>query len=77
MGVHRNMIDATKSMKAKLKAETIESDKEKMYYLYFDRLFSITEIESFFNGKHSYNEIRTIIKDYYKEYYEKEKINGR
>lgn len=66
-----------KQMRDNLKAETIEKDKEKIYYLYFEKLFSIQEMEQHFSGKFTYNELRDIIRQKYKEYYEKEKINGR
>ncbi len=51
--------------------ETLESQKkdvDKIHYLFFHRIFSIEEIEGYFKGKYTYNEIKKIIK---------EKINGR
>lgn len=77
MGAHRRVLDETKKLRDSLKAQTKEKDKEKIYYLYFDRLFSIAEIEAYFKGKYTYIELRDIIKGYYKEYYEKENTNGR
>ena len=48
-----------------------------MYYLYWHRLFSIEEIEYYFKGKYTYNEVRDIIRKKRQEYYDKENKNGR
>ena len=77
MGVHRRVLEETKKLRNNLKNQTKEKDKEKIYYLYFERLFSLEEIEVYFKGKYTYNELRTIVRNYYKEYYEKENKNGR
>ena len=36
-------------------------DKEKIYDLYFNELYSMSQIMEFFKNKYSYAEIRTII----------------
>ena len=77
MGVHRRVLEETKKLRNNLKNQTKEKDKEKIYYLYFERLFSLEEMEVYFKGKYTYNELRTIVRNYYKEYYEKENKNGR
>lgn len=48
--------------------ESKNKDVDKMIYLFFKKVFSIEDIEKFFNGKYSYNEIKKHIR---------EKINGR
>ena len=48
--------------------ESKQKDVDKIHYLFFHRIFSIEDIEAYFKGKYSYNEIKKIIK---------EKINGR
>lgn len=77
MGIHKQPLDQVKDLRTSLKKQTKEKDLEKIYYLYFERLFSIEEIEQYFKGKYSYNELRNIIKNYYKEYYKKENENDR
>lgn len=72
MGRAKKDLDMIKQMRKNLKKKTINQDKEKIYYLYFEKLFSIEEMEKHFKGKYSYNEIRNIIKDKYIEYYKKE-----
>lgn len=68
---------ALKNLRNNLKSQTTENDIPKIKHLFFDKLFSITELEQYFRGKYTYNELRTIIRNCYKEYYEKEKVNGR
>ena len=78
MGIHRKtMLEKVTNFRNSLKEQTKNKDLEKIYYLYFDRLFSMEEIESHFKGKYTYIEIRDIIKNYYKEYYKRENENGR
>ena len=78
MGVHKKApLEEVKNLRKSLKEQTKDKDIEKIYYLYFNRLFSIEEIVHFFKDKYTYNEIRSIIKERYKNYYDKEKINGR
>lgn len=54
-----------------------KTDMDKMYYLYWHRLFSIEEIEHYFKGKYTYNEVRDIIRKKRQEYYDREEKNGR
>ncbi len=78
MGVHKKApLEEVKNLRKSLKNQTKDKDLEKIYYLYFDRLFSMEEIEHYFKDKYTYNEIRDIIKDKYKKYYDKESKNGR
>ena len=46
----------------------IEKEKEQMWHLYFNRLFSYEEIQKSFNDKFSYSEIKSVIKGRYDEY---------
>lgn len=71
MGVHKRIVTENKEFVGKNK------DKDKMYYLFWQRIFSIEEIEHYFKGKYTYNEVRDIIRAKRKEYYEKENANGR
>ena len=71
MGVHKRIVTKTKELEEKNK------HKDKIHYLYFQRLFSIEQIEHYFKGKYTYREVKSIIKERYKEYHDKEKINGR
>lgn len=71
MGIRKNV---------RTKDETLEShqkDVDKIHYLFFHRVFSIEDIEHYFKGKYSYAEIKAMIRDKYKKYYEKENKNGR
>ena len=77
MGVHRRVVEEAKKLRNDLKNQIKEKDKEKIYYLYFERLFSFSEMEDYFRGKYTYNELRDIIKNYYKNYYKGEEKNGR
>lgn len=78
MGVHKKApLEEVKNLRRSLKEQTKDKDMEKIYYLYFDRIFSIEEIEHYFRGKYTYNEVRAVIKDKYKKYYDKENANGR
>lgn len=78
MGVHKKApLEEVKNLRKSLKEQTKDKDMDKIYYLYFDRLFSIEEIEHYFRGKYTYNEVRAVIKDKYKKYYDKENKNGR
>ena len=52
-------------------------DRDKIHYLFFQRLFSIEDVEHYFKGKYSYNEIKAIIKERYKDYYRREIVSGR
>lgn len=52
-------------------------DNEKMYFLYFKRMFSMEEIEHYFKGKYTYNEVRNIIRTKRREYTGGEIVNGR
>lgn len=71
MSVHR------KSSAREITFPDPKTDKEKIYYLYWKKLCSIEEIENYFKGKYTYNEVRDIIRAKRKEYHDKEKINGR
>ena len=71
MGVHR------KSSAREITFSDPKTDKEKIYYLYWKKLCSIEEIEQYFKGKYTYREVKSIIKERYKEYYDKENVNGR
>ena len=77
MGVHRRVIEEAKKLRNDLKNQTKEKDKEKIYYLYFEKLLSFSGMEEYFRGKYTYNELRDIIKNYYKNYYKGEEKNGR
>lgn len=68
---------ALKEMRNDLKMQTKNNDKEKIRYLFFDKLFSIVELEQYFRYKYTYNELRDIVRQMYKEYFEEEKTNGR
>lgn len=68
--------EALRLLRNDLKKQTKESDKEKIEYLFFEKIFTIAELEQYFRGKYSYNELRTIVRQMYKDYYEKEKDNG-
>lgn len=76
MAETKKVKDALKRLRDDLKQQTKESDKEKIRYLYFEKVFSFKELEQFFRGKYSYSELRNIVRDMYKDYYEKEKNNG-
>ena len=71
MGIHKRIIGENEELKSKSK------DKDKMYYLYWQKLFSIEDIEHYFKGKYTYNEVREIIRKKRQEYYDKENANGR
>lgn len=71
MGVHKRVVTETEELASKGK------DKEKICYLFFQRIFSIEKIEHYFKGKYTYNEVRDIIRAKRKEYYDKENANGR
>ncbi len=55
-------------MRESLKTQTRDADKEKIRYLYFDRVLSYENIEKAFNGKYTYQELKSIIKEFYKKY---------
>lgn len=44
------------------------TDKDKICYLFFQMIFSLEEIERYFKGKYTYNEIRDIIRTKRNEY---------
>lgn len=71
MGVYKKVIKTPEELKDS------KRDVDKMYYLYWQRMFSIEEIEHYFNGKYTYKEVRDIIRNKRKEYYEQEEKNGR
>lgn len=71
MGIHKRIIGENEELKSKSK------DKDKMYYLYWQKIFSIEDIEHYFKGKYTYNEVRDIIRKKRQEYYDKENANGR
>ena len=71
MGIHKRIIGENEELKSKSK------DKDKMYYLYWQKLFSIEDIEHYFKGKYTYNEVRDIIRKKRQEYYDMEEKNGR
>ena len=57
--------------------EEKQNDKEKAQYLFFHRLFFIEDIERYFKGKYTYNEIRAMVREKYTKYIDKENVNGR
>ena len=71
MGVHKKIIKESEEL------TNINKDIDKMYYLFFQRVFSIEEIEHYFKGKYTYNEVRDIIRAKRREYTIKENANGR
>lgn len=71
MGVHKRVVTETKELAEQGK------DKDKICYLFFQRVFSLEEIENYFKGKYTYNEVRDVIRAKRKEYYDKENANGR
>lgn len=49
--------------------ETVDkSDKEKIYFLYFERLYSYDEIIKVFHNKYTHSQLRSIILERYKKY---------
>jgi hypothetical protein len=50
------------------KLESKQKDVDKIHYLFFQRVFSIQDIETFFKGKYTYNEIKAIIREKYKKF---------
>lgn len=71
MGIRKNI---------KTKDETLEGKKkdiDKVHYLFFHRVFSIEDIEHYFKGKYTYNDIKRMVKLKYQDYYSKENANGR
>lgn len=58
---------AKKIIKTDEELENKKKDFDKMIYLFFNRCFFIQDIERYFNGKYTYNEIKHIIRG---------KING-
>lgn len=69
MGLHRKaVLDSVKNLRSNLKEQTKNADKEKIYYLYFERLFSYEDIERFFKGKYTYKELKSIIKEKYDKF---------
>ena len=71
MGVYKKVIKKPQELKDS------KSDLDKIYYLYWHRLFSIEEIENYFKGKYTYSEVRDIIRKKRQEYYDMEEKNGR
>lgn len=45
-----------------------QQDKDKICYLFFHRLFSIADVESYFKGKYTYRQIKDIINEKYKNF---------
>lgn len=45
-----------------------ESVEKEIIKLYFDKVYSYSEIMKYFNGKYSYAEIKKTINDYYKKF---------
>ena len=76
MGVRKKDLEAIKGMRENFKNQTKHQDRDKIYYLYFERLFSIEELQQYFKNKYTYHELRDIVRNMYKEYYEKEKNDG-
>ena len=68
MDRHKKDILKLKEMRESLKTQTRDADKEKIRYLYFDRVLSYENIEKAFNGKYTYQELKSIIKEFYKKY---------
>lgn len=68
---------ALKDLRNNLKEQTKGSDKKTINYLFFEKLFSIAELEQYFRGKYTYNELRDIVRQLYKEYFKEEEVNGR
>lgn len=76
MTVTKKVSEALGMLRHDLKRQTKEKDKENIKFFYFEKLFSISELEQYFRGKYSYNELRTIVRQMYKDYYEQEENNG-
>ena len=77
MIVNRNFkLEDIEVLQKTLKLQTKEEDIKTISYFYFDRGFWIEEIENFFGGKYTYNEIKSIIRGEYIAYYKKEKEEG-
>lgn len=48
-----------------------EKDKEKILHLFLIRVRKLQEIEEYFKGKYTYNEIRDVTREYYKNWSKK------
>lgn len=70
-------LEDVKKLRNSLKEQTKDKDVQKIHHLFFERLFSIEEIQQYFKDKYTYNEVRNIVRGRYKEYYDKENKNGR
>lgn len=46
----------------------IEKDKKKIWYLYFEKLYSYDELESYFAYRYTYSELKSVIKEKYNQY---------
>lgn len=71
MGVHKKVKGKDADLDSKKK------DIDKVHYLFFQRVFSIEDIEHYFKGKYTYNDIKRMVKFKYQDYYSKENANGR
>lgn len=49
-------------------AVTDEKDKAKILHLFLDKVRRLQEIEEYFKGKYTYNEIRDVTREYYKNW---------
>ena len=50
-------------------AQTVDIKiKEKIWHLYFDKLYSYPRIEEYFRKKYTYAQIKSIINERYKQY---------
>jgi hypothetical protein len=47
---------------------TIQDDKDKIIYLYFQRMQSYSEILTYFKHKYSYAEVKKVISEHIKKY---------
>ena len=45
--------------------EITKEDKEKIIYLYFDKLYSYEEMENYFNKKYTYHQLKEVINAVY------------
>lgn len=50
-----------------------EKDKDKILYLFFQRVWSLEKIEEYFKGKYKYSDIRKVTKDKFKASWEKQR----
>ena len=48
--------------------EFTEKEKEKVFDLYFNRMYDYEKLENYFNGKFRYSQFKTLIWSFYKDY---------